>query len=57
MGGVQNTAFPTIAQAPGTANNTSGNEFFDTTFATFDNTMCVQLRRLILIVTAADIGS
>jgi hypothetical protein len=39
MGGVQNTAFPFTAQAPGTVNNTSGNEFFDTTFTVFDNKM------------------
>jgi hypothetical protein len=44
LGGVQNTAFPFTAQAPGTANNTSGNEFFDTTFTIFDNKMCVRPR-------------
>jgi hypothetical protein len=43
MGGVQHTAFPTVAQAPGTDNNTSGNEFFDTTFDRFDNKMYVAL--------------
>jgi hypothetical protein len=46
MGGVQNTAFPTVAQAPGTANNTSGNEFFDTTSTIFDNKMYIRLRGL-----------
>jgi hypothetical protein len=39
LGGVQHTAFPTIAQVSGTANNTSGNKFFDTTFEVYDNKM------------------
>jgi hypothetical protein len=41
LGGVQHTAFPTIAQVSGTANNTSGNKFFDTTFEVYDNKMYV----------------